>query len=70
MPGGSSQLLNMGSPGSTSRCHSQYRHHIVRPYVQAVAVALELTSITLPESIQNLLADELAKATKVQPRRP
>ena len=30
----------------------------------------ELTSMTLPESIQNLLADELAKVAKVQPRRP
>ena len=30
----------------------------------------ELTSITLPESIQNLLADELVKATKAPPRRP
>ena len=30
----------------------------------------ELTSITLPESIQNLLADELVKAMKVPPRRP
>ena len=43
---------------------------LVRPHVQAIAVGLELTSITLPESIQSLLADELSKATKVPPRRP
>ena len=30
----------------------------------------ELTSITLPESIQNLLADELVKAMKAPPRTP
>jgi hypothetical protein len=30
----------------------------------------ELTSITLPESIQNLLADELIKAMKAPPRTP
>ena len=36
----------------------------VRPHVQAIAVGLELTSITLPESIQSLLADELAKANR------
>jgi hypothetical protein len=30
----------------------------------------ELTSITLPESIQSLLADELAKSTKVPARKP
>jgi hypothetical protein len=30
----------------------------------------ELTSITLPESIQSLLADEVAKSTKVPARKP
>ena len=66
----SSRLPNMGSPDQHLVATVSIATTLVRPHVQAIAVGLELTSIALPESIQSLLADELAKATKVPPRRP